>query len=284
MNQYRYEKQALTSIKRSRREHILQWWRESIGERLIGDVTPALIVECREKLATESTHQGKKRAPATIVSYLASLSLVFSVASREWQWIESNPVAKVSKPSLPRGRTRFLDEDERDRLLQACQESSNSLLYTITVIALSTGMRRNEILSLKWNDIDFVRGRLTLQETKNGDCRVVPLAGHALELVRELEDKRRVDSELLFPSKNPSKPIDFRSAWRVAVKNAGIKDFRFHDTRHCCASYLLMNGASLAEVGEVLGHRNVQTSKRYSHLSDSHRFNLVSSMNEKIFG
>ena len=89
----------------------------------------------------------------------------------------------------------------------------------------------------------------------------------------------------MFPSKVYfNKPIDIRSAWEFAVKKAGIKDFRFHDLRHSCASYLAMNGSSILEIAAVLGHKTLQMAKRYSHLSDSHLSDVVSRMNEKILG
>ncbi len=281
----RYEKHVLPSVKRSKRDHILYWWKERVGHYLLNDVTPAIVAELRDQLGTEATRQGKQRAPGTIVRYLVTLSHIFSIALKEWQWCTNNPVAKVSKPSLPRGRIRFLDDNERERLLEACKESKNKHLYTIVVIALSTGMRRGEILNLTWKDIDLINGKILLHHTKNNDHRSVPLSGHALELVKQLDkSRRRLDTQLLFPGTSSSKPIDFRSAWRRAMRRACITDYTFHDNRHSCASYLLMNGESLAVVGEILGHRNAQTTKRYSHLSDSHRLKAVSSMNDKIFG
>jgi integrase len=124
-----------------------------------------------------------------------------------------------------------------------------------------------------------------LHETKNGERRRVPLAGHALDLLREHAKIRRLDTDLLFPgNSNAHKPIDLRKPFENALKAAEITDFRWHDLRHCTASYLAMNGASLAEIAEVLGHKTLQMVKRYSHLSDGHVSNVVARMNEKIFG
>ena len=95
---------------------------------------------------------------------------------------------------------------------------------------------------------------------------------------------RRLDTDLLFPGTlNKNKPIDLRTPFEKALKTAGINDFRWHDLRHCCASYLAMNGASLGEIAEVLGHKTLSMVKRYSHLSDSHVSGVVSRMNQKIF-
>jgi integrase len=262
----------------------LLWWKKQLGSYLLSDVSPAMIAEQRDILLKGITKQGKQRSPATTVRYMAVLSHAYTIAIKEWGWVETSPVSKVTKPKEPRGRVRFLDEDERQRLLISCKESQNPYLYTIVILALSTGMRQAEILNLKWADIDFGKKRLILHETKNGEIRSVALAGLALDLLHDLDKIRRLDTNYLFPSKFPNQGIDIRTAWENAVKKAEIHNFKFHDLRHSCASYLCMNGASLAEIAEVLGHKTLAMVKRYAHLSDSHTANVVSRMNEKIFG
>ena len=192
---------------------------------------------------------------------------------------------KVKKPKEARGRVRFLDDDERQRLLTACQASRNKQLYLCVILALSSGMRQAELMGLKWSDVNLKDGFLILHETKNGDRRRVPLSGLGLELLREHAKVRRLDTPLLFPGMlHAHTPIDLRRAFEGALKRAEITDFHWHDLRHCTASYLAMNGASLAEIAEVLGHKTLQMVKRYSHLSDGHVSNVVASMNAKIFG
>ncbi len=265
----------------------LIWWKQQIGDYSLAEVTPSLIAECRDVLLQGFTPRGTKRSPSTAVRYMAALSHALSVAVKEWGWLEDSPIRKVTKPREPRGRVRYLDEQERERLLQACRESKNSYLYIVVVIAISTGMRRSEILNLTWADVDLAKGRIILHETKNGERRVVPLLGRALELLRKHELLRRVDTVLVFPAirgQKPQKPVDFRGAWETAIEKAQINDFRFHDLRHSCASYLAMGGASLAEIGELLGHKNLQVTRRYSHLSEVHTAGVVERMNEKIFG
>lgn len=182
---------------------------------------------------------------------------------------------KVTKPKLPRGRVRFLSDEERSALLSACKESTNPFLYIVVVLALSTGMRQGEIMKLRWEDIDLFRGRIILHETKNGERRVVPLKGLALKLLQELTKMQSRDFGFLFPSQKDQKsqkpkPIDLRFPWEVALKATGITNFRFHDLRHSTASYLAMDGASLAEIAEVLGHKTLAMVKRYAHLSEAH--------------
>lgn len=120
-------------------------------------------------------------------------------------------------------------------------------------------MRKGEILSLTWNDIDFERKVILLHTTKNGERRLIPLTGLSLELIKRLNATRK--STWVFPSpKNLDQPIDIRSAWESVLRKADIINFKFHDLRHTAASYLAMNNASLIEIGTLLGHKTFQIS------------------------
>lgn len=286
----RYCRDVLPSKKSAKDQaQQLAWWKSEIGSYSLADVTPSLIGECRDKLGREITVRNKLRSPASVVRYMAALSHALTIAVKEWGWLEDSPMRKVTKPKESRGRVRFLSDDERKRLLQACKESNNPYLYTVVVLALSTGMRQGEIMGLTWDVVDLNQGRAILHETKNGERRAVAITGHALELLKALSKVRRIDCNLLFPAKEnapqkPQKPMDLRTPWETAVKKAELQDFKFHDLRHSAASYLAMNGASLAEIAEVLGHKTLQMVKRYAHLSEGHTARVVQSMNDKIFG
>ncbi|HET7675215.1 MAG TPA: site-specific integrase [Gammaproteobacteria bacterium] len=262
----------------------LAWWSERIGAYTLADLTPALIAEQRDALSRATTSRGTATTPATVNRYLAALSVACNIAVKEWGWIDHNPLSKVAKLKEPRGRVRFLSDDERERLLTACRESESKDLYPAVVLALSTGARRMEILGARWPQVDFARATLTLEETKNGERRVLPLAGLALDLMRERAKIRRIDSDLVFPGTSGKKPIDLRHAFDKALERAKIEDFRWHDLRHSAASYLAMNGATLAEIAEVLGHKTLQMVKRYAHLSEAHTAAVVGKMNDRIFG
>ncbi len=270
-------------------------WADEIGHLALADVTAAKIAEVRDKLLDEPTPRGEKRTPATVSRYMSAISHAFTIAVNEWGWLEDSPMRKVKKPKEPRGRVRFLSEDEtiggqlvegeRTRLLRACKESNNPYLYPVVVLALSTGMRQGEIMGLSWSAVDLKQGRITLHETKNGEIRVVPIAGHALHLLKEHSKVRHLDTSLLFPGKvKRDKPQDLRAPWTTALKQAEITDFRFHDLRHSAASYLAMNGASLAEIAETLGHKTLQMVKRYSHLSEAHNAAVISKLDQRMFG
>ena len=262
----------------------LLWWKKQIGHCLLSDITPALIGQYRDKLLQGITKKGTPRSPATTVRYLAALSHALTIATKEWGWVDDNSMRKVTKPKEPRGRVRFLSDEEREVLLVACKASTNAYLYPVVVLALSSGMRRGEVMNLRWPDIDLQRGRIILHETKNGERRLVPVSGLALQLLQKLDKTRRIDTNLLFPANDPSQPIDLRFPWEKALKMAGIEDFRFHDLRHSAASYLAMNSASLAEIAEILGHKTLSMVKRYAHLSESHISKVLGRMNEKLFG
>lgn len=282
----RYIDQILPTKPKSQYKQSIQlkWWSDQIGSYTLADVTPALIGEQRDKLLNSNTSRGTPRNPATVNRYLAALSHALNIAVKDWGWLETNPMTKLRKLKEARGIVRYLDDDERPRLLEACKQGSNPYLYIIVVLCISTGARKNEILSLTWKDVDLDRAIITLHETKNGERRILPITGHALDILSAHAKVRRIDTDLLFPNNAGDKPIDIRAPWEAALKKADIENFRFHDLRHSAASYLAMNGATLAEIAEVLGHKTLQMVKRYAHLSEAHTAKIVGKMNESIFG
>ena len=289
-----------TKEQRNRRP-ILTWWRANIGHCLLSDLTPAIFADCRDKLLTKpsKTRKDKTLSPDTIKRYFLTASTVLKACINDWAWLEQSPLrdGRVELPSLPAGRVRFLDDDERARLLEACKNSEQEWLYIGVILAISTGMRQGELMNLYWKApsitptetawgvVHLEQSAIILHDTKNGSKRRVPLASLALTLLKEHAKVRRLDTRLLFPSpKDSQKPLNFKRSWATALKHAEIEGFKWHDLRHCTASYLAMNGASLAEIAEVLGHKTLQMVKRYAHLSDGHVSSVVESMNNKLFG
>lgn len=262
----------------------LRYWRKELGKYALSKLTPDLIAKKRDELVQEVTVRGKLRSYASANRYLTSLSGLFRVALEEWRWINENPLRFVRKLKEPRGRTRFLSDEERQCLLEVCKKSKSSYLYPVVILALATGMRRGEILKLTWSNVDLQTGKVTLHETKNGERRVVYVTSHALEILQQHAESFMFQSPFLFSNKHGVKPVDITQSWQHAVNQAQLEDFKFHDLRHSAASYLAMNGASPSEIAEILGHKTLAMVKRYAHLSESHSKGVLEKMNERMFG
>jgi len=280
----RYQAEVLvekSQEKRRDQDRHLKWWKEELGDYTLADVTPAIIVEKRSLLAKGTTIRKKRRGPGTVNRYLTSLGHVFSIAVKEWGWLEANPMRKVRKLKEPRGRVRILSDEERTSLLRVCRMSEDRRLYPLVVLALSTGARRGELESLRWRDVNLKNGSAVLHNTKNDERRSLPLAGHALEEMKHLGKVRRLDSDYVFANAE-GRALFPRKAWERAVVEAKLRDFHFHDLRHTAASYLAMSGATLAEIAEILGHKTLAMVKRYSHLTEQHTSEVVARMNQKF--
>ena len=272
-------------------QNLLFWWKDQIGEYYLSDLNKDIFIGAREKLQKKKKERISPKdnnqylSNSTINRYWIALQTALNLAVKEWDWITKNPMSNISKLKEPEGRKRFLSDAERKRLLGQCKLSNNHYLYSIVIVALSTGARRSEILNLKWKNIDFDRQAIYLHKTKNKESRALFLHSEALNCLNNLKLDNTKETDLVFASPtNASKPIEITNAWEFALKRAEIDDFRFHDLRHSAASYLAMNGATLAEIAEVLGHKTLEMVKRYAHLSDSHTSSVVKKMNEKIFG
>jgi integrase len=243
----------------------LNYWNQLIGSKQLLYVTKSDIANGLHNLPDKLTN-------ATINRYKAVISVVFSYACREYD-LPENPVRKI--PSLPENneRTRFLSEAERTSLFKACRASHWDKLYLIVLLAITTGARKGELTKLRWNNINFDRRTAYVATTKNGQPKVLPLTD---SVIKELELFNTKDSSLIFTSKvKYDVAYCFTKPWKRALEDADIKDFRFHDLRHSCASYLAQSGASLLEIADVLGHKQISVTKRYAHLCIEHKSSLI---------
>ena len=285
----------------------LVWWRTAIGGKKLSEITAALLREKRDLLAREPYSRAVQRkvvtltkrrtakapksltrTPATINRYYETICTAMNIAVREYEWLRESPARKVRDLAEPRGRVRFLSDDERNALMASTAAVSGDL-YALVVMALCTGARAGELLALRWPDVDIERRVAIAQETKNGERRALSLVGPALQILKERRKVRRIDTDMVFPDPartRDGKPrrFDYATGFHTAMKSAGIENFRFHDLRHTAASYLAMNGATTAELAAVLGHKTLQMVKRYSHLTDSHVSSVVARMTDKVFG
>lgn len=213
-------------------------------------------------VATYRDERLKTVAPATIVRELNTISHAIEIATREWGlWVPRNPVKLVRRPPVPRGRTRRLKEGEELRLLDACHRGRTPLLKPLIIFAIETGMRRGELLDLRWEHVDLKLSVAHLPLTKNGDSRDVPLSRRAVQTLQELR-AGGVKHERVFPMTGNA----VRLAFEHLRARAGLSDFHFHDLRHEAISRLFEKGLNIAEVSAISGHRELKMLQRYTHL------------------
>lgn len=196
---------------------------------------------------------------ATCNREVACLKRIFNKAI-EWGRARGNPVRKVKFFREDNKRLRYLSKKEIVQLLKECAPH----LKPIVLFALNTGMRKSEILNLKWKDIDLQANLITVTETKSGEFRKIPVNSQLRGVLEAIE--RHPDCPYVFNYKG-RRIEDVKKGFNKAVKRAGIEDFHFHDLRHTFASHLVMGGVSLVAVKELLGHKTIEMTLRYSHLS-----------------
>ncbi len=195
----------------------------------------------------------------------------------EWEIVPFNVAHGVKCPRVPAGRVRYLQPGE----LRAVLESSPGWLRPIIALAACTGMRRSELLGLRWLNIDLQHGRVILSQTKNGDSRIVYLNQTAQAAIRSLPfDAETRSTDLLFRSFSGEQ---VSMAFARACRAVKISDFRFHDLRHTAASWLRMKGADIHTVAQLLGHKDLRMAARYQHLSPAFLADAVSSL-DSAFG
>ena len=181
----------------------------------------------------------------------------------EWELIPFNPAKDVKPPKASPGRLRYLHPGELRALLESCPE----WLRPIVGLAVATGMRRGEILGLRWLDVDLKGGRILLPQTKNNTGRIVYINGLSASVIGSLKPGKPTDK--VFAGKQV-KPSNVSWAFLFACRKAGIEDFRFHDLRHTAASWMRMKGADTHTVAHLLGHKDMRSAARYQHLSAEH--------------
>ena len=202
----------------------------------------------------------KEVAPATVVRELNTLSHAIDTARREWGiHLPDNPCKLVRRPKTPKGRTRRLTGDEEKRLLDAADAGRNPWMRPIIVLAIESGMRRGEIVGLRWEHVDLDRRVAHLPLTKNGDHRDVPLSSRAVATLQSLE---RSDDGRVFPLTEHA----VWQAWEHLRVRAGCADLHFHDLRHEAVSRLFEKGLNLMEVATISGHKELRMLQRYTHL------------------
>ena len=238
------------------------------GDKYLNEITTWLI----EKYKIERRKENRKSTSrpikvGTVNRELATLKHMFSKAV-EWGFLKENPAKPVKLFKENNRRLRFLNGGEVNSLLSNC----SGYLRDIVLVALNTGMRKGEIFNLKWQDINFDLRLIHVSDSKNSEARDIPMNDILYETLKALKDKAEKGQEYVFVNPKTGRPYDdLKRSFKTALKKAGIEDFTFHDLRHTFASHLVMNGVDLMTVKELLGHKNISMTMRYSHLSPDHK-------------
>ncbi len=240
------------------------------------------------------TNKGTIRTDAAVNREMSCLHHVFSKAV-EWEMIENTPFNRGKPLTLKENnkRFRFLTDEEAGRLIAECPGH----LRRIVTCAINTGMRKQEILTLTWPQVR--NGFIYLQKTKTNEPREIPINDELDRMFQQIRREQNPGTRMVFTfakgedklkGKEPIhkrqglEPVpeaitDIKNAFSAAVMRAGIRDFKFHDLRHTFASQLVMRGASLKEVQELLGHKNITMTMRYAHLSQESKKKAVNLLN-----
>lgn len=273
-------------------KHIRRVYKDLLGSKL-EDISPRDI----ERIRTRYAKAGKKGAANRYTE------MIMACMRRAFQWgyIETDRLSgRVGSYREDNSRVRYLDADERSRLLQALDERDREIraertkanawraergydlfpdlshaahadhLRPLVLLAMETGARRGELFSLRWKDVDLDASTLTIHAavSKSGKVRHIPLSQRAREALRGWRSDHAANKGLVFPSPVTSNRLDnITSAWEKLLERTQIEDFRFHDLRHDFASRLVMRGVNLYTVKELLGHGTIQMTERYSHLA-----------------
>lgn len=265
----KYQKARLTPAAYSREEGILRLHLARFNALKLSAIRRTDIHRyVTERAAVVSAYSVRRE--------LAVLTHLFSLAV-EWELVPVNPAHRVKAPELPAGRVRYLQPTELKALLEACPDG----LRQIVALAVSTGMRRGEIMELRYLDVDLSNRIICLPQTKNGSSRVVHLNDMAITVIRSIGwNEETKPGDLIFSDWTPGQVST--SFARICVR-LKITDFRFHDLRHTAASWMRMSGADIHTVAELLGHKDLKMARRYQHLSPAFLADAVGKL-DAVFG
>jgi integrase len=219
------------------------------------------------------TERALEVSAASVRRELAVLTHLFSLAV-EWEIVPVSPARSVKAPKLPPGRVRYLQPTELKAVLEACPDG----LRQIVALLVSTGMRRGEVMGLRYLDVDIQNRRILLPQTKNNTSRVVYLNEMALMVLKSMPAGSPGDR--VFADWTPNQVTMQFSRVCVRLK---ILDFSLHDLRHTCASWMRMSGADIHTVAEQLGHKTLVMARRYQHLSPAYLGEAVNRL-DAVFG
>jgi integrase len=230
-----------------------------------------------EHFQTERLQKGNR--PGTVNRHISIMKHMFTKAV-DWEMVDDETLKRVRRVKLleeNNRRLRYLSKEECQSLIRCCDNH----LKPIVTMALNTGMRKGEILNLKWDNVDLRHRFILLDHTKNGERREIPINDTLRETFTSLT--RRIVVPYVFVSdKTGQRYSNLQRSFNTACRRTGIKDFHFHDLRHTFASQLIMAGVDLTTIKELLGHKTLAMTLRYAHLAPSHKVKAVDILDNAI--
>jgi len=240
--------------------YVRRWKRHPLASRIVATLRATDFAVYRDERLAAGLTGNAVRLELGLIRHL------FTIAVKEWGWPVANPIQAIRMPKCAPGRERRLDANvgeggktEESRLLAACQESRSPWLASIVRLAIATGMRQGEILSLRWERVDLNRRTAHIPDTKTDTPRTVPLSPAAVEVLQSVP--RALDGRVF-----PLGQMAVVHAFQRACKRAEIEGLRFHDLRHEATSRFFEQGLGIQEVAAITGHKTLQMLKRYTHL------------------
>lgn len=251
-------------------------------------VYPALALRRLSEITSEEIEKWKEDfrsrgyAPSSVNRVLSVIKYALQCAVN-WSILDRNPARAVAGFPLTAPRERHLSINEARRLVGVLKESSHRNEAKAIELLLLTGARKSEILTARWENVNFDEKILTVPLSKSGKTRYIPLSKQALEVFRALRNERKAQSTWVFPQKRQNKPIqNIWRTWSQARKEAGLTDVRLHDLRHSFASFLINSGRTLYEVQRILGHGTPSVTMRYAHLDNQSLLLAVNNIGRTI--
>lgn len=220
----------------------------------------------------------KQAEPGTVNREVGCLRHMFNTAVR-WGYVKRSPAHGVKMLKEPPGRVRYLDTKEIEALMKAMNQLTRgaaTYLKPIVVMALNTGMRKAEILTLKWAQVDLKGRKITVVKTKNNEVRTIPINETLFEELQNISRHPESPQVFFHPDGDAFKNV--RKSFAKVLKEAKIQDFVFHDLRHTFASHLVMSGCNLRTIQQLMGHKDIKMTMRYSHLSKEHLQDAVAKL------
>jgi integrase len=263
-----YVTRHISLLKSTKTESVrVLFWKREFGNRPIGQIT-------RAELQDWQARKRQTNKSATVNRIMCRLRHMFNKAV-EWDLLDDSPMTRLKFLPENNARLRYLSMAECERLLEACVTPHMRAMATL---ALHTGMRRGEIFSLQWNDLDLVSGHIVIRDSKNGERRHVPMDSTVRTLLSGYSPT--AGSSHVFPGASGGRLNTIQKAFRNARKRAALSDLHFHDLRHTFASHWMMNGGDLYVLKEILGHKSVAMTQRYAHLSPAYKRAMVDKMEQ----